>query len=347
MVCNCGSVKTKLLTLKEINEMNNPNQIRIYSCGGAGLNIASYFETYRNGSDPGFASIDPVYIDTSKSNLTPSLPADSVYMVEGLDGSGKVRAENHAKIAECVLDILQKHRTGDLNIVLSSASGGSGSVIAPSLVSELLTRDVPTIAIIVGSTGSRIELENTIRTLKSYESIAQMRRTPVVGMYFENSQKTTRKSVDADIHTAIVLLAALFSGDNRELDSSDLRNWLKYTKVTSYPPRLSSLEFFTKIVNLDKSVTPISVATLGVDDGSTDVGMTVEYHCVGYSSKNTIDKIQLDTPIHAVVVDGEFTQIHKRLDKDLVTLDEVKQARIGRGSILSDKDKPTENGLVL
>lgn len=321
--------------------------INVYAAGGAGINITKYFETYRGRSEPGLTGVNPIYLDTSRSNLVDSLPDDNIYTIEGLDGSGKVRKENVEKIAEHVLDILLKHPANDLNIVISSGGGGSGSVIAPSLVSELLSRDVPVIVIMIGSTDSKIELVNTIRTIKSYESVAQMCKVPVVSMYFENSISTPRKSVDADIHKAITLLGALFSGKNREMDSSDLRNWLKYTKVTSYEPRLSNMEFFLGQVKLGKGESAISVATLATDDGSTSAGIPVDYQTVGHIDPKVMSNISDSSPIHAVVIDGVFNNIHSRLDADLRVLEEAKSARISKSSILTDSDKPTTRGIVV
>jgi len=315
------------------------NAIKLYACGGAGLNVAAHFDKQKGNND-----IQPVFIDTSRSNITERISEDKTYLIEGLDGSGKVRSENHIQIGECILDILQTHRVGDLNIVLSSGSGGSGSVIAPSLVSELLLRDVPTVVVIIGGTDSRIELENTIRTLKSYESIAKLRKTPVVAMYFENSDTKSRKSVDADIHRAIEVLATLFSGKINELDSSDLRNWLHYTRVTSFEARLTNLEFFIDKVALAKPHSVITVATLFDGDGSSSTGCAVEYQCVGIVDPKAVD---FKLPMHSVILTGVFDEIHKQLDQKLRTLDESKNARITRGNILSDKDRPTATGLVL
>jgi hypothetical protein len=315
------------------------NKIKLYACGGAGLNVAAHFTTKNPKRD-----IEPVFIDTSRSNITKGIPEDNLYLIEGLDGSGKVRAENHVQIGECILDILKNHSAGDLNVVLSSGSGGSGSVIAPSLVSELLSRDVPTVVIIIGGTDSRIELENTIRTLKSYESIAQMRKTPVVALYFENTETKSRKAVDADVHRAIDVLATLFSGNISELDSSDLRNWLRYTKVTSYDAHLTNLEFFIDKVNLTKPHSVITVATLTDGETSSSTGCAVEYQCVGMVDPKSVD---FKLPMHSVIMTGVFDEIHKALDQKLKALDESRNARIVRSNILSDKDRPTSSGLVL
>lgn len=318
------------------------NTIKLYCAGGAGINIGTYFSNAPdNGEDK--AKIVPVYVDTSKSNLSKTIPDESIYLIEGLDGSGKVRSENYEHITGCVLDILQQHRPGDLNIVLSSASGGSGSVIAPVLVGELLQRDVPVIVIVVGSTDSRIELENTIRTLKSYESIAQMKKTPIAALYFQNSDKKPRKAIDADVHRAINVLSVLFSGNNDELDSSDLRNWLKYTKVTSFESHFCNLEFFSEKVNLDKQHHAISVATLCEAGGDSSTGTIVEYQCVGVIKSKPDFKL----PLHVVILTGAIDAVHKELTQSLKTIDESRQARMIKNTILTSDDKATSTGLVL
>lgn len=328
-------------------ENRKVGSLKLFACGGAGINIASHFESFRGKQDSGFANIDICYVDTSRSNLKSNLDEESVYILDGVDGSGKVRAENHKQIAECALDILQKHKPSDINIVISSGSGGSGSVVAPTLVSELLSRDIPVIVIVVGSTDSRIELENTIKTLKSYEAIAQMRKAPVNALYYENSKSTVRSNVDGQVQTAIALLATLFSKQNKELDSSDLYNWLYYTKVTSYQAHLSYMEFFTKTIELQKPSSIISVATLATDGGDTSTGNTVEYQCVGYVQDDVMTRMQCDNPLHAAILDGVFSEIHKRLSTTLNELDEAKKARIVKSSILNETDKPTAGGLVL
>lgn len=108
---------------KEIN-MSNKNKLVIYGCGGAGVNIASIFEKTYGVASPGFADVVSYYIDTSKSNIGINIPKDRTYLIEGLDGSGKIRRENHLAIGECIHDILLSHKPGDVNIVISSTSGG-------------------------------------------------------------------------------------------------------------------------------------------------------------------------------------------------------------------------------
>lgn len=322
--------------------------IMIYAAGGAGINIVSWFEKYRDKPpNHGFASMTPVYIDTSKSNLSKVHSENHTYLVDGLDGSGKVRRENAQAISEHVLDILHKFKPGDLSIVVSSMSGGSGSVIAPSLVSELLSRGCPVVVCSVGSTDSRIEVENTINTLKSYESVAKLRSAPVNMVYRENSNATKRSEVDTQIQGEIVKLAALFSKQNKEMDSSDLSNWLKYNKVTSFQPKLTYLDFYVDKVGELKHGSVITVATLARQEHNTSAGQMVEYQCVGFVDEEHAVELELKHPLHYVLLDGIFDQIYKEHAKTLKDLNELKNSRVVKQTILDNSDRATDNGLVL
>lgn len=321
--------------------------ITLFACGGAGLNIASWFEKYRDKPpNVGFASINPIYIDTSKSNLSKVHSPDHTYIVDGLDGSGKVRKENAQAITEHVLDILHKFKPGDLSIIVSSMSGGSGSVIAPSLLSELLLRGCAVIVCAVASSDSGIEVENTVNTLKSYEAVAKLRGSPVNMIYRENSEAVKRSEVDSQIQGEIVKLAALFSKQNKEMDSSDLNNWLRYTKVTSFNAKLTFLDFYVdKIADLKKG-SVISVATLARYEHNTSTGQRVEYQTVGYIDEENVTELELKLPLHYVILDGIIDEIYKDLSNVKRELTETKNARVHKQTILDNSDHTTDNGLV-
>lgn len=99
--------------------------VMIYAAGGLGTNIGAQFLNHTAGK--GFAALNPVFLDTSRANLTSIIPEDKIYIVKGAserDGSGKKRDENYGPIRESVKDMLLKHKPLDFNIVLFSASGG-------------------------------------------------------------------------------------------------------------------------------------------------------------------------------------------------------------------------------
>lgn len=326
--------------------MSESNTVKIYACGGCGTNVAKYFEQHRGKPTKGFADIEVCYIDTSMSNID-DIDPKSMFHIEGLDGSGKVRRENAEQISESVSGILQKFKPSAINIVLSSAGGGSGSVAGPSLVSELLKRDCPVIVMLIGQTDSLIELNNTINTIKSYESISKLRKKPVNAMYFENCKETPRAAVDKEARSAITVVAALFSKQNKGLDSADLENWLNYTKVTTYEPHLTYVNFYQgKDFNLDKNSAIISVATLTTVDVDPSIPMIVDYQCEGVADKEVFNMISDDRAIHYVNIDGVFTRIHDRLVKSHRELLAEKNARVVKNSILSSSDDPAGDGMI-
>lgn len=330
-----------------MNQVVQKGRIRVYAAGGAGLNIGRQLEEHRGINETAFAVLDICYADTSRSNLQADIPADSTYLLDGLDGSGKVRAENHQEITKHVRNILQQFKPADLNIVISSAAGGSGSVFAPLIASELLNGDHPTIVFTIGSTDTRLDAENTLKTLKSYESISKKNERPVVMVYRQNGQQA-RKSVDEDMKAMVLALAALYSRENRELDTRDLYNWLNFHRVTTYQPQLVTLHMDDKALgHRQTNGNVISVATLAKEVDSTTLEDTPEYQCVGYIPEEAAGYLAERCPIHFITTDGTVPLVVGELNKFIKNLEDQKNARIAKESILSSRDNQVDSGLVL
>lgn len=323
------------------------NEMCLYGAGGAGVNLVSSLVNYNGEKSAGFAKINTFFLDTSSSNLPPNAPEDHVYLVDGLDGSGKKRDSNYQIIAERSKEMLHRFKPGDVNVVVHSCSGGSGSVIGPTLVSELLNRGAAVIVIMIGSSDSRIEVNNTINTLKSYEVISQKRETPVIAVYYENSKDMPRGRVDQRINTTIALLAAIFSGENRELDSADLINFLNYQKVTSFKPKLSFLDFFSKNIEIGKDQSVVTLVTLTDEVTDSAVNLPVEYQSVGFISDATKKNIDIDLPIHTAVISGYFHDVMSRLTERLNTIDEARATHVDKSILDSHTVQSTHEGLVL
>lgn len=332
---------------EKVNEKKNA--ISIYACGGAACNIAVQLEQTL-GSDvrAGFAVADIVYIDTSKSNLAGVSKDAKTYLFEGLDGSGKIRRENYTLISESIFDILLKHPPENISIVISSLAGGSGSTIAPALVSELLSREKLVVAIGITSTDSRIEIDNCIKTLKSYEAIANLRKLPVVMLSYNNCKETPRGTVNEAVVADTVRLSALFSGQNSELDSSDLRNWLQYTRVIDrVEPKLVSMKFADQAFDSDKAQV-LTSATLAYSGMDTSIGHPVDYQCVGFIAKDNEGNIKLKSATHYLVVDGPIRQIFNNLQAEVTKIDEATKARKRtEQSLVSSSDNVQSDGIVL
>lgn len=325
--------------------------MNVYCCGGTGINIGSLVEAGLKDENPGFAKLVPIYIDTSKSNLTVSHPDSRTYLIPDLprEGAGKVRRENFEQIVACVPHVLNKFKPAEINIVISSTSGGSGSVIAPSLVSMMLEQGHLVIALAVGSTDSLLEITNTINTLKSYESMASLRDKPVPAIYWQNTPEQKRAVINEKLKGEIIRLAALFSGQNQGLDSSDLRNWLHYNRqsVTGYPAHLVSLEVHVDhIERKNPSTHVISVATLANDVDKISAGMPVDYQATGFLDPNFTNMNMAGT-LHFALVDGYFLEVIRRLEGIVTEMEATKSASTNRKSIAADASAAAKNGMIL
>lgn len=314
-------------------------EITIYACGGTGTAISSVFEKYRDKQlINGFAKVTPYYIDTSLSDISDELPRECIYAFEDTDGSGKLRRENNELIKQNVNDILHKFRPADVSIIVSSASGGSGAVIAGYLLNELLRRRLPVIVVTIGSEDSRIELENTIKTLKSYEKAAQTSKTPVVMSFWHNDVETPRDEVNKSVESLIRRLSALFSRQHKRLDMADLANWLNYTKVTDIEPRLVLLDYYNSAGVKQADVNVISAATLCLDGADSALGVPVEYQAVGYVSPENNESIQIEEAIHFCIVDGAVATIFKSLNKALEVYTEHRRSKAAPAPLISKAD---------
>jgi hypothetical protein len=323
-------------------------RVQLYACGGAGVNIGKQFEQFRGVDEVGCATMDVVYIDASRANISETVPEKYCYLLKGVDGSGKIRRENYQAIADHTREILQLHEPKDLSIVISSGSGGSGSVIAPSLVSELLDRGEQVIVVLIGSTDTKLDIDNTLKTLKSYDAIVKKHNKPVVMAYLENNSRTTpRAAVDQAVHRMISSLSYLYSRQNEELDSRDLHNWINFNITTAYAPQVAALSIYEAEVPEEVRGSVISAATLASTGEDTYLGFTPDYQCVGFKPHGVSKGLQEIPQLHFVTTNNVAAQAASGLNAKLEELAKAQRARVSAGAILTDKDDVTDNGLVL
>lgn len=315
------------------------NQVRIYGAGGAGVNITSHY-TGRAAS-AGCAELLPALVDTSRSNLKGrQIPEDATYLVEGLDGSGKIRAENHTEIAKTIKQVLVQIQPTDFNIVVFSASGGSGSVIGPLILKELSDRKIPAVAMVIGSDESVIAAENTLKTLQSLENISQGSGLPMIMSYHQNDLNDKRSSVDKSIFSAIACFSILASGENMEMDYRDLVHWIQYTKVNGGKPQLATVHIATTADQFNQVVAPISVASLYSDPDSEHLPTTADYQSVGYADLSSADIDQL----HFLIGINDLAKIGNDIKQRVNKMLEARQARVEPDSLLDGADVSTNNG---
>ena len=323
-----------------------PKTMKLYACGGAGTNLVNRFNRSRNKEVAGFAILQTCFIDTSRSNLDPSIPEQDIYLFEDRDGSGKRRDANYDVISERHREILNRFKPADINVIVHSASGGSGSTIAQVLTNELLKRGEKVFTVIIGNTSSRLEVENTLKTLQGYEKMAAVRNRPVNAFYRENSADTPRGEVDADVHGTLVLMSVLFSGQNKEIDSADTKNFLDYQNVTRFEPGLTGLEIISNENQLRPGEVVFTMATL-VDEATPSTPMVpTEYQSVGFLHSALKDSITTQLPLHFCTIGGAFAGVVKRLEEKMAMYEENRNSVIIK-SITHGRDVGTTDDFMV
>jgi hypothetical protein len=302
--------------------MMNSNTVTIYAAGGCGINLAS-----KLGKEvpEGFANMEFAYVDTSRSNMTRNnVPENRKFLIKDsngneIDGSGKERSANIEHIRKDSERVLTMFKPSNFNLVIHSINGGSGSVIGPVIVAELIKRGLPVIVLLAGSSDSTIEIDNGIKTMQSYDAIAKRNNVPVIC----HCEFGTWSKVDKATLQLTAQLLALLSGNNHGMDTADLTKWLNLKVVGHASAKLYTMDTVVGEKCLDhdgKSFYPISVATLVTEGPSGPNNYSIsprpDYQAMGIVPKEweTNDNIDGKTnafmetdPLHFVVSDGIHT----------------------------------------
>lgn len=291
--------------------------IRVYCVGGCGVNIGQRVMAALDGVEGSGPEFRVSMIDTSAANVSKDM-LHAFYHVQGdldhpTDGSGMVRKTNYPAIMRSLPHILNTFQPGDFNIIIGSASGGSGSVISPLLSAKLLESNKPFVVLLVGSQGCLKEVTNTIDTIESFQGIATKHDKSIACHYFDNGA-SRRKDVDGLIEFLVMLWGFLHGDSIRALDSKDIENFLNHEKVTNYPAGLSQLQLMFKD-EYAKEKAGVALATLLtlVDEDTEPSQMDVAYHVVGTADSQAFKSMKLSPSIRIGNFQGTFTNTIKDL----------------------------------
>ncbi len=311
-------------------------KITLLGCGGAGSNIVAHYADIAGKEIPGCAVIEPYYLDSSYANIKEGMDQERTFILEEKEGSGKIRTENRVELSRAVAPILKKFTPGDLTIVVSSGSGGTGSTLGPMLTSKLLDEGHKVIAILIGSDECERSSTNTLNTIKSYEGIAQKNGKSVM-MYYEHVKPSDRRSaIDERVWFIIGCLSYLMSRRNAEMDLKDIENFINFSSNTSAKPQLSVLEVYrTNDEANAASDFAVAVASLLKDPDSESINFRPEYRCTGYPTEGLPDGINC---LHFVAGVEPVHGMFKNISKSTEEIASAKNARTVRDSII----KPSE-----
>lgn len=329
--------------------------INIYACGGAGINI---MRDYDLTSLPKAANINIVYIDTSNSNLLKNTDNLNIYKINELDGSGQHRATNVAIIAEHINNCMGDFPPEQFNIVISSASGGSGSVFAPLITKYIMEQDSIAIPFLIGDTTTTKYLDNTVSTLASYQHISENLNLPLNIAFYENTRNIQNKDNNTTIHYGISAIRFLLSGLNAGLDSKDIYNFFRYSDVTNLKPSFNTLIFLNGKENVSQAnkVAPyehLAAALLLVSDDTSSSEFLnlygdnpLPFFCTGVLEDSSQKK--LISPFAFIINTEHLNVLGVKYNEKKIALINEQAARIKPKSIVSNMKKPkVENGIII
>ena len=312
-------------TNKDISNMT------VYACGGCGVNIGRAIKDL---------NIDVCFVDGSDSNMK-GIDSDKTFLVPEMSGAGKKRLITHEHFLPVAEDVLIKFKPSTtLNVVISSVSGGSGSVAAPAIVKELISRNLPVIVVAIDSRSSVIELQNSVNTLKTYKGVSSVTKKAVSVFYIENNN---RKEADQRAAQFINLLTVLTDKDKtEECDVTDLYNFINFDEVTDNKPSVAFLEVGqNEPVNPEKGVVVASTILMTSDRNATIHPVIPEYlsTCIITDQDYKLDDIRIDNTL------GRLTKVIDKLETELKQHSDNK--KVNKYADLDVDDEIDESGFVV
>ena len=161
-------------------------KINIIACGGSAVNILEDIKAIDSELSLSIPDAKYYHLDSSTGNQAKSLQQGNEFIhikssdigETDLSGSGMLRSANseHFKIGVSKFLNENKFTKRDdnvLNIIIHSASGGSGSVIAPLIVLEMLKTDQNFLVVMVSDSSNLTYASNSRDTLLTYTAIAK------------------------------------------------------------------------------------------------------------------------------------------------------------------------------
>lgn len=320
--------------------------VTFYACGGPGANLLrTHREDHPLAAAAAIADEKYCFIDTSIANLA-GVTLEDTFVLEGLDGSGSDRPRNAKAIKEVMPAILNKFKPGDINIVLFSAAGGTGSTAGPILIEELLKAGKKVFAIISGAHGTLKATANTIATLTGLEGTVKRVNRPVVMSYRENDPTKNNAANNVVALMTMSALSLLCSGKNIQLDGADIGNLVDYPAVTHFPPSLAMLDVYVNEEQLiNEATSAIAHIALLKNEDAVMPPINPAYGKYGYLPVEAAERYK--ESFHYVVSNSRLKGILNKLIERRTELESA-QAVIERQTSLSTPNVvvDSDTGLV-
>lgn len=222
--------------------------VRFWACGGTGIDLLRDYRETQDLADKSLYSEEHyTYIDTSDSNMggLDTSNTNEVYRVKGTDGGGKDREFVKSKFIPVLPEVMATFKPTDLNILVGSPSGGTGSGVIPQIAKELMKAGQAVAVVLVADHTSTKSSANCILCLTELEQLTQLIGKSLPIHWSTNDRNKTHLDNGTEAKFVMAALSLLASGKNHKLDSSDIRNFLDYTTVSHHKAGLGNLRVST------------------------------------------------------------------------------------------------------
>lgn len=265
-------------------------KIGIYGCGGGGTNLLALTEKKIKSENLGkiYSPYTAVYIDSSESNFDDLIPEGAEkYRIDGMDGAGKNRDEMLEAARREAPNILFKYPSHDVNILVCSAGGGTGAVLATVLAEKMWAEGKRVIFVSPASIESGKTAKNSLAHIRTLNNRAKANNQTSVLFYDNNEEgNAKRNDVDRGMVMGICALLDLYSGRHREMDTKDVESWLNLGKSANLEPQLVLLDIDTSIEDAKSRQYPISMACIYSEDDAGKGSPSADYLSEGYRRDN-------------------------------------------------------------
>lgn len=326
------------------NKKSPIGTVRIWGCGGAGTNLAHQF--YNAPTQEHFAEISTCFVDTSYSNLSGLEVLDEdIFVIPEKDGAGKIRRNIHQAVVNHLGEIMTRFEQRDFNIVVFSASGGSGSVIGPLVLAELVKKGQQAIGIVVGSHESRLTAANTFNTLKTLDNLARNEiKAPISILYHNNRDNTCKGEVDKAVAEQISEFSLLVSRRHHRLDTSDIKSWLRFDTHTQVTAQLALIDIIETTEEVEEIPYPIAIASLMA--GNSAIGRVgADYFCDGQIAPEVRNVLGSDE-LHFVISVTQVPELVGMVEEELNKIIEHNSARPKQQPLVTANELAV-SGLIL
>lgn len=201
------------------------NKINLFALGGASLKMLSYMDNVEDSTMP---VLNTTYIDTSLSEsqlIADNMTVKILDVGKNLAGSGAVKATHYPAIAKQVPIIVNATQETDINYVVMSVSGATGSTCAFTVIDSLLQQKKSVVVFATSTPTSLVRAKNTSKTLASLDNLAK-KYNVVIPVYLFGEQGASYAASDKAASGAIVLTTAMLSTTIVGIDDMDRKNFL-------------------------------------------------------------------------------------------------------------------------